>query len=365
LFTGFSSDFRAESAFDPKKPRILFGMIIAQDAASSRKENAAAREGYSSNFHPAGGDKEVLMGIFRWFCPIPMVGAVLFLASAGASAAGGGSFSVQNQQEQAVLPPAPSPALLKATGDYCELVKKMSLYFVCKERVQAKENIFSRGSKSNRSTPDALRVAKVKRQDLLFDYQIIKKGYDFQEKRVLLERDGKSLRQENAELNTLKISARNLVFGPVGFLSRYWQAHFRYELLGEESIEGKTVVVIRAVPSEERAENNTPGKIWIDPQTSQIMRIEFEPQFQDSGVPLEAEKWQYLGSPTHGFSFTRHFLWTVDYGREKNGILFPTRQSIVEEYRSNEGYRITKRSVAFEYSDYRFFTVDVEVKNRP
>ncbi len=273
--------------------------------------------------------------------------------------------AAQVQQAVTVSSPAALEVILKAEGDYCELVKKMALYFVCKERVQEKENIFGRGDRSNRSSTDALRVMKVNRQDFLFDYQIIKKGFDFQEKRVLLERDGKPLRKENAELNTLKVSAQNLVFGPVGYLSRYWQAHFKYELMGEETIDGKRAVIIRAVPSEERSENNNPARIWIDPGTNQIVRIEFEPQFQDTSVAMSADKWRNFMGTTPQVNFTRHFIWTVDYGPEKNGIRFPARQSIVEEYRSDKGYRVTKRSVTFEYSDYRFFTVDVEVKNKP
>ena len=315
------------------------------------------------------------MRILRCSYPVTAALAIVLVFASGPSAAGRDRVAAQQDQnpettpqaQPAVLASAPASLekILKAEGDYCELVKKMALYFVCKERVQEKENMFDRGSRSNRSSADALRVMKVKRQDFLFDYQIIKKGFDFQEKRILLERDGKPLRQENAELNTLKVSAQNLVFGPVGFLSRYWQAYFKYELMGEETIDGKRAIIIRAVPSEERSENNTPGRIWIDSDTNQILRIEFEPQFQDTSVAMSSDKWNsYLGTGSKA-NFTRHFIWTVDYGLEKNGIRFPARQSIIEQYRSDKGYRITKRAVTFEYSDYQFFTVDVEVKNTP
>ncbi len=314
------------------------------------------------------------MRISRGLHPISTVLAFLLFAASIMSASGGTRIAQQQtpqaqpqeqpQQPQAALS-SPSPALLKGAADYCELVKKMALYFVCREKVEAKENVFSRGNRSMRSSVDALRVMKVNRQDFLFDYQIIKKGSDFQEKRILLEQDGKPMHKENAELNTLKASAQNLFFGPVGFLSKYWQGRFRYEVLGEEAIGDKKAVIVRAIPSEARSENNNPGRLWLDPDTFQILRIEFEPQFQDTDVNMSQDRWlsyMGLGSSTN-LNFTRHFTWTVDYGPEKNGIRFPARQTIVEEYRSDRGYRITKRSIVFDYSNYQFFTVDVEVKN--
>ena len=268
----------------------------------------------------------------------------------------------QNAQSPADQTQAPKPslaAILKATGDYCEIVKKMSLYFVCNERIQAKENFFTRGKAASRSTPDALLLSKVIRQSFLYDYQIIKKGEEFEEKRILLEENGKSRRRENADLGTLKVSGRNLVFGPVGFFSRYWQKYFNYEVLGEDVLNGRTVVIIGVVPNEKREENNNRGKTWIDASNYQILRIEFEPPSgQDADVTFE-------GNTPKAAEFHRHFVWTIDYGVEKNGVRFPSRQTISENLVSSTGFKITKREVLFEFTNYRFFTVDVEHKFLP
>ena len=63
-----------------------------------------------------------------------------------------------------------------------------------------------------------------------------------------------------------------------------------------------------------------------------------------------------------GADFRRQLTWTIDYGIEKKGVLFPSRQTIRETYVSDTGFSVVKREVVFDYSDYRYFTVEVEIK---
>lgn len=261
------------------------------------------------------------------------------------------------------------PDILKATGEYCETVKQMALFFVCLERIREEENWFSRGAAASRSSPDALKVSKTKTRTFVYEYQIIKKKDDVSEQRNLLEEDGKKRYRENADLPTLKFSARNLVYGPVGFLSRYWQSRFLYEIVGEEDVGGKRAIVVRAVPNAEREENDNHGRVWVDASNYRILRIELEPQaLQDSQVNLKdkaAEENAVLSgrqdSPA-AFQYHRRLTWTIDFGVEKKGVLFPSRQMIREWYVSDMGYRVVKREVVFDYTDYKYFTVEVDVK---
>jgi outer membrane lipoprotein-sorting protein len=269
------------------------------------------------------------------------------------------AWGAQPQEAKVQLPKASLADILKATGDYCETVKRMALFFICQERIEDHENFFTRGRAASRSSPDALMISRTKRQHFIYDYQIIKKGDEFEERRILLEENGEKRHQENANLATLKVSARNLVFGPVGFLSRYWQKLFVYEIQGEELIDGKIAIIIRAVPNAERKDNNNRGRVWVDASTYQILRIELEPQnAQDAEVLFE-------GNSPAGTKYRRHFTWTVDYGVEKNGVRFPSRQTIREELLSDTGYKILKCEVLFNYTDYKFFTVEVDIKELP
>jgi hypothetical protein len=249
------------------------------------------------------------------------------------------------------------PSILKATGEYCEIVKRMALNFVCLEKVDDRENFLTRGDGSTRNTPDEVRISKVNKRSFTFEFQIIKKGDDVEELRTLLEENGKKRHQENAEPPTLRFSARNLVYGPVGFLSRYWQERFHFEITGRELIDGKTAILLRAAPLSETQENNNYGLIWVDASTYQILRIEFEPKdVQGSDVAFEA------GSAAIGSKYIRHLSWTVDYGVEKKGVRFPSHQIIREYYKSDTGFKITKRETSYEYTDYKYFTVEVEIK---
>ena len=248
-------------------------------------------------------------------------------------------------------------AVLEATAKYCEAVKGMALFFVCTERVSEKENFFTRGSGASRSTPDAVRVGDTRTRTLVYEYQIVKARDDIREKRVLIEEDGQARHQEDADLPTLKFSARNLVYGPVGFFSRYWQDYFRYEILGDEEVGGKPAIVIRAVPTAEREDNNNRGRAWVGADDFRIWRLELEPPAGEDSVVLFGDRSASLGA-----RYRRHITWTIDYGLEKKGLLFPSRQTIREWYRSDTGFSIVKREAVFAYADYKFFTVDVDVR---
>ena len=269
------------------------------------------------------------------------------------------------QAAPAQVPQSDLPKILKAAGDYCEIVKRMALYFVCRERISEKENVLSRGVGAARATSDELKIGKVNHRDFAYEYQIIKHRDDVQERRTLLEENGEKRHKENADLPTLRYSGRNLVFGPVGFLSRYWQTYFNYEITGWEPLDGKTAVIIRAMPKSESQDNNNHGRVWVDASTFQILRIELEPQIvQGSKVDLRESNrvGREIADDTLGANFHRQLVWTVDYGVEKKGVLFPSRQTISEFYSSDTGFKILKRAVSFEYTDYKYFTVEVDVR---
>jgi hypothetical protein len=69
---------------------------------------------------------------------------------------------------------------------------------------------------------------------------------------------------------------------------------------------------------------------------------------------------------------TPDLVFRSEYGFEKNGLRFPSRYSISLEWReatpqkllhSPENKMKTATQVEVVYSDYKFFTVEVEVKN--
>jgi len=169
----------------------------------------------------------------------------------------------------------------------------------------------------------------------------------------LLEENKRKKNQEVAALKDIRFSGRYLVFGPVGFLSKSWQSHFRYEVLGRETVDGKEAVLIRCEPRVRGGDNDNTGRIWLDAADACILRIEWEPssiQGYDDTAPE---------------GYRKRVTWTVDYGTEKNGVRFPSRQVVSEFLLDQRNFKIPLEEVAFEYLQYKFFKVGVEVKYRP
>jgi hypothetical protein len=264
----------------------------------------------------------------------------------------------QDNRDQARL-----PAILEAAGEYCERLKNMALYFVCHETIREKTSEFGKtvlfkmsADKPRRLlTSEDLKTVKTVKSSYLYDYQMIKKGDRFDEKRDLLEKNGKKRNEKNVRPETLRMTAKFLVFGPVGFLSKTWQPHFRYEIMGTDVLDKKKAVVIRAVPREITEENYCFGRIWIDETDSSILQIEWEPQ---SIANLK----ETVASPIG--ELKRRVAWTVTYDVIKNGIRFPGSQLIRETYITKSRTEHTKYEAGYIYNRYRFFTVETEVSLR-
>jgi hypothetical protein len=163
-----------------------------------------------------------------------------------------GSFGQNRTADQVRL-----EKILKDTGEYCEKLKNMALDFICYERIQEKTNEFEKRlifspskAPGGMGLYEDLKIRKTKKGSYVYDYQMIKKGGNFKEKRDLLEENGKKRNDKDVQPRTMRLSASYLVFGPFGFLSKSWQPHFQYEILGVEKLGLSTAVVLRASPKE-------------------------------------------------------------------------------------------------------------------
>jgi hypothetical protein len=52
----------------------------------------------------------------------------------------------------------------------------------------------------------------------------------------------------------------------------------------------------------------------------------------------------------------------TEFGFENNGIRFPSKCSIEEAYRNKKRRRFVRSETTALYSDYKFFTVETEVR---
>ena len=179
--------------------------------------------------------------------------------------------------------------------------------------------------------------------------EMIKKGDKLEEKRTLIKEGKKKRNVEDAELKIEGIKTKFLAYGPVGFLSWYWQYYFQYEIAGKDKINGKKAIVIEAAPTEEREDNYYSGKIWVDENDYSILKIEWVPKYIKG----------YEEDVTGGVK--RNVRWAASYEVEKNGIRFPSKQLIEEVFITEAGKEYPSNLITIIYDNYKFFMVEVDV----
>ena len=246
--------------------------------------------------------------------------------------------------------------ILEKTGDYCERVKNMALFYVCKEKVEDERYFHRKKTLLNfsLSSSEGPKPRRTRKKSYTYDYQLVKKGKELKEKRILLEEDGTEKHEENVEFRPVKYFGKYVVYGPVGFLSKYWQQHFKYEIAGRDVVDGKKAVIIQSTPKTEREENCNYGRVWVDEKDFSILRIEYDPR------SIKNYEDELLLSPIG--DLRKIVNWTVTYGFEKNGVRFPSQQLVQELYVNNEGQKVLMEKISLNYEGYKFFIVEVEVK---
>jgi hypothetical protein len=217
-------------------------------------------------------------------------------------------------------------------------------------------------------TPERYRIGPYKtdlrKNVYVYDYQLIKKRGKIEESRVLLEENGKKKNEKNAQLKTRKFYSYRSVLGPIGLLGEAQQAKFNYRIIEQKKHKGRDALVIEAKPKTTSEKNSNYGRIWVDKEISQILRIDVA---QESLVGYKDPKVKGIN---HVITVTHY------YDVEKNGLMFPSKTVFEENYTpdkvqvglwSNYTNTVQKKTLQrtkleIEYSDYKFFTVDVDVK---
>jgi hypothetical protein len=279
--------------------------------------------------------------------------------------------------------------ILKKSAEYCSKLADSALYFVCMEKITEETSQPSREGQlsdpreptyqelsdprrnqefRHEGTPERYRQGphktNLRKNIYVYDYQLIKKSDKIEESRTLLEENGKKKNEKNAQLKTRKFYSYRSVLGPIGLLAKSQQEKFNYKIIEEKKQQGRDALVIEASPKSVSAENSNYGRIWIDKENSQILRIDVA---QESLVGYKDPKVKGIN---HIITISHY------YEVEKNGLLFPSKTVFEENYTpdkvqaglwSNYTNTVQEKTLQWtkleiDYSDYKFFTVDVDVK---
>lgn len=251
--------------------------------------------------------------------------------------------------------------ILRKARQYCERLEKVSLYFVCMEEITEKIDYSHDLSDVIYVVPGGIktqiRIPKRRVENTyLYDYQFIRKKSEKNEKIVLLEKNGKKVKEkeEDSELETKIFRIQNVLFGPIGLLSDYWQGNHDYRIIGDETIEDVKAVILEAVPKPVLNRPHCYGKIWVSEKDSSVLRIEWEQRSIGNYAFLEERAKKYKADPV--------ITSISEYGFEKHGLRFPSRDFSEEAYIDEKGKKFVRAQTSITFRDYKFFTVDTEVK---
>jgi hypothetical protein len=227
-------------------------------------------------------------------------------------------------------------AILKKSAEYCRRLEKAALDYVCLEEV----------------TEESIRFTR-KTDVYLYDYQFVRKNKQTKEKRDLLSVNGRKTKSRDSSLQTVMFLYENVLFGPVGLLSESWQSYHDYRLVGEDAIGKERAVVIEATPGPGPLEPHPYGRIWIKENDGSVLKIVWDQRsLRNFQMIEEFAKSQGAEPQITAFS---------EYGREKNGLRFPSRNYSEQGYILSGKRKIANARISVLYKKYKFFTVETEV----
>lgn len=255
--------------------------------------------------------------------------------------------------------------ILERCALYCEKLSRSVLYFVCQEKIKeelygaAPTSVTIRRSGSsgaytfNRRAFGRWPQRVTKKNEYLYNYQLNRKPNGIKERRILMKENREDRNEADSKLKT-RFRHQNIIMGPIGLLSSYWQLTHDYSIIKEGKFQGDRVYIIEATPNDISFETHLYGKIWVRKSDHSVMKIEWT---QD-GI----EGYDFIQQIAESLRLKPEITLIAEYAFEKNGIRFPSKYQIIEAYRDRRQRKIMFSRTTVEYEDYRFFTVETEVK---
>ena len=96
------------------------------------------------------------------------------------------------------------------------------------------------------------------------------------------------------------------------------------------------------------------GKAWVDPATGEILKIEWD----ESRVG----RYEIFRERGEKYKLKPRITVITEFSVAKNGLRFPTKAFYEEAYLNERGRKFVRSETTVEYADFKFFTVEVEIK---
>ena len=262
--------------------------------------------------------------------------------------------------------------VLDQSAEYCQKLTDSAIDYICEETIRDIFYNFHDKESLEKSGIVIMTVSKIdntirtieqsfipirnrkrtEKNKYVCDYLLVKKGERIEDRRIILEENGREVSGRKKLLEEKRFSALMPLLMPARLLGRDRQPLFSYRILKEKKFKGKKAYVIEALPKSGGAGGIEYGKIWVEKKSFQILKIEIK------GVPLEG--YQSVLEETTQYSLKYKFTTTYLYKVEKNGLMFPSSLTIRVGYRRPGSLDIYKKKIKTDvnYDKYQFFTVD-------
>jgi hypothetical protein len=250
--------------------------------------------------------------------------------------------------------------VLERTKEYCAKLERAALDFTCIEKIE--ERTYSTTEEAPEGVvPNPSGVVYTYKpvntpyyaNTYVYDYQFIRKGSRKTENRVLIEENGRKKKNRDAVLTTMTVRVENALFGPIGLLGAEVQELHKFRIVGEEREKGENVLVIEATLQNPLDRVHCTGRIWVREDDASILKIAWD-QTSVGNFAIIRETAEKMNAEPQLTSVT-------EYGQEKNGLRFPSKDTTEEGYLKHG--RVQVRSLTtILYKDYKFFTVETQIK---
>jgi hypothetical protein len=255
--------------------------------------------------------------------------------------------------------------ILQKMAAYCDVLEEVAIYYYCQERVE--EIIYPippryRGFITTdiglQGDFSRFHNKKFIRNEFIYDYQLIRKGKRKRgkETRTLLKENNREKRKKGAKLKTKLFEYRTIVYGPLVFAQKQ-QKYYNFKIIDSLEWQGRNILVIEATPRPRVQKKLTWGKFWVDEKKFTILKINISQKSMGNYEEIEKKSRVLNASP--------QITIFLHYDIEKNGIRFPSKVVLEEVYITAERERILLSKINVDYTDYRFFTVGVQVREKP
>jgi hypothetical protein len=281
--------------------------------------------------------------------------------------------SVAGQEAAApVADPFQLGLVLKSAREYCRRLERAALDFVCLEEVSEQVDLSREkqeadvridprvtsgvggvGRMGMSGRPVTFNPSAKARSDnrYVFDYQFVRQRGQIKENRVLLEKNGRKAKPKEKPpfMNVFRCS--EILLMPVQLLAEKVAEFYQYRLLREDSLDGVGVWVLDVSPRLS-IRDYLGGRLWISKADASVLRIEWDPTTFGHYDSILQNAARFKEEPA--------VISHTDFGFEKNGVRFPSRDFTEEAYVDGSGKKFIRSQTQVIYKDYRFFTVEAE-----